>query len=404
MSRTRLVGSAAVGFLLAGLVLARGKGRLRLAPSDHRGHSGGIALSSGQTAETVISHPSAGAHAPRAHGATGARVHARHPVVAWLGRQFGTITAITAVAGLMFSGFKLYDDHQTSKQQLENSALQTREQVFLQAVNQLKEQNDAVRLGGVYALEQIANEVEADHWRAIQILVAELHALRPWPADATAAASPTTGARSGAVPSVDPLVDAVLRILSQRKAQWETPDQRIDLSRLDLENANLSSANLSDALFDNSNLHGAVLANARLQHAEFRAADLSLSYLSAADFGGADLSGAVLASAYLNLANLNGAVLGGAILTNAVLSGAVLSGAVLTYANLRGANLRHANLRGADLRGADLTFTNLDGADLHGANLQQTVGLTQEQLSVAIVDNTTNVPAGLPATPPANAQ
>ncbi len=104
-----------------------------------------------------------------------------------------------------------------------------------------------------------------------------------------------------------------------------------------------------------------------------------------------DLSGYDLSHRYLAHANLRNAQL---VNTNFFM--ADLSGAMLINANLADADLSGANLTGADLRGARLTGANLLVADLQdtillGANLLDTRNLTQQQLSAAIYNGTTQL-------------
>jgi uncharacterized protein YjbI with pentapeptide repeats len=77
------------------------------------------------------------------------------------------------------------------------------------------------------------------------------------------------------------------------------------------------------------------------------------------------------------------------------LAGAGLRGADLRGASLRGALLIGADLRRADLRLADVTGADLRGADLRGADLSSTLFLTQSQLTVAVGDAATQIPASL---------
>ncbi len=70
--------------------------------------------------------------------------------------------------------------------------------------------------------------------------------------------------------------------------------------------------------------------------------------------------------------------------------GANLDGANLFEADLRGVNLTNASLRGANMRKARLEGTILKGADLTAAQ-----NLTWEQLSHAIIDETTLLPEEL---------
>lgn len=81
------------------------------------------------------------------------------------------------------------------------------------------------------------------------------------------------------------------------------------------------------------------------------------------------------------------------------LAGRALVGADLRRTDLRGADLRSAVLLGADLRGVDLDRADLGGADLRatrlaGADLSGALFLRPAQLSSALGDGRTRLPAG----------
>ena len=138
------------------------------------------------------------------------------------------------------------------------------------------------------------------------------------------------------------------------------------------------------------------------ERADFRAIDLS----------GEDLSKAKLVEMYRNglgdgkiqrevfppeiwrilMGSLSGANFAGANLSEANFSETSLSNADLTGANLSGANLRKANLRMAELGGADLTGADLAEANLKAAYLKNAIGLTQDQIKSAILDEFTHLP------------
>ncbi|HEV2913258.1 MAG TPA: pentapeptide repeat-containing protein [Pyrinomonadaceae bacterium] len=86
-----------------------------------------------------------------------------------------------------------------------------------------------------------------------------------------------------------------------------------------------------------------------------------------------NLRGVILKAEESDGAHFEGVLLSRANLENAKLRGIHLEGAVLA-----GANLKNAILYGAHMEDTDLT-----GADLEGADLQDTIGLTIEQVRVA---------------------
>ena len=114
-------------------------------------------------------------------------------------------------------------------------------------------------------------------------------------------------------------------------------------------------------------------------------ANLSGADLSKANLSGANLSRANLSRANLFRANLSGGPvnLEDADLSDANLWDADLSGALLFRANLSGARLSLAKLSHADLSEADLSGAKLSYADLSGAKVDGVKGLLQEELDTA---------------------
>jgi len=147
-----------------------------------------------------------------------------------------------------------------------------------------------------------------------------------------------------------------------------------NLEGANLEGTNLIRANLREAYLVRANLQGAFLFGVDLRGAILGKADLRKAYLGGANLwdvnlAGADLAGANLRKANLRGANLTGADLAGAYLNEVSLRRANLTGANLTGTDLTGVNLEEAELEKVDLRGANLTGANLTGTDLRGANL-----------------------------------
>jgi hypothetical protein len=155
-----------------------------------------------------------------------------------------------------------------------------------------------VRLGGIYALERIANQSERDYWPIAEVLSTYVRENAP----------PTR------LPHPPADIQAILTVLGRRDRKWERKNQRLDLSDTDIHGANL------------------------------RGAYLRRAYLSRADLSEAVLSEAVLSEAYLSRANLRGACLSGACLSRANLGEAYLSGADLSRADLIGADLSEVDL------------------------------------------------------------
>jgi len=190
---------------------------------------------------------------------------------------------------------------------------------YATAIEQLGSERLDVPIGGIYALQRIADDSARHHRAVMEVLTAFIgehsHEQRPPP-------DPGGQAREQ---SPRPDVQAALTVVGRRLTQRDI--RPVDLARADLAGANLLQADLAGAALHGADLTGAVLANAVLARAELLAAKLVRADLTGADLGGARLTGADLTRADLT----------GADLTDADLTGATLTGADLTRTELTGA-------------------------------------------------------------------
>jgi uncharacterized protein YjbI with pentapeptide repeats len=227
---------------------------------------------------------------------------------------------------------------------------------FSQAIAHLASDKMEVRLGGIYTLERIAQESPAEHWMTIEVLTAfvrersaaQLEQHQPQPS----AIDPKEPRQLQRLPKIPTDIQAVMTVLNRRDVSLDRRDRAIELRE--------------------SNL---------------RAADLN-----GVELWGADLWKVNLREAQLWQAKLVGAFLGRANLCDASLWKADLEGAYLWKANLAGANLSEANLTEANLEGSNLKGANLHQTNLVNTDLRKVVGLTKQQLSKAIYDDTTQLP------------
>jgi uncharacterized protein YjbI with pentapeptide repeats len=216
---------------------------------------------------------------------------------------------------------------------------------FSKAVELLVDEKLEARLGGIYALERIAQDSQKDHWTIVEILTAFVrqNSKSKPKSENEAELQSSEPERIKLIGHQD--IQAVLTVIGRRK--WiETEGKNklllvyVDLSKVDLYEANLSRAYMFFA-------------------------DLSKAYLNGADFRFTLLQDANLSGAYLRRTNLS----------YADLSGANLSSALLTDADLS-----FANLENADLNSADFERANLNNARLKDANLTKVKNLTLIQL------------------------
>jgi uncharacterized protein YjbI with pentapeptide repeats len=210
---------------------------------------------------------------------------------------------------------------------------------FTRAIEQLGAVDTAgnpaieIRLGGIYALERIANESDKDYWPIMEILTAYIREN-----------SPSIGIKNEDIHgvlkqekiSLD--IQAILTVIRRRKNSFNDGESNsLDLSSsylgwTDLRKVNLADANLQGANLYGSGLQGAnfekaileevIFKDANLKGTNFQEAKLSLSEFEKASlieaiFIKADLTGADFIEADLQRANFEKAILGGASLKGA---------------------------------------------------------------------------------------
>lgn len=340
------------------------------------------------------------------------------------------LSGVAVVSGLIFAWQQLGSTYRTV-QLTEQRAITDR---FASAVAQLASGDLSVRMGGVYALEQIARESDREYLPVMQVLAAFIRERRQVvPSPIGAAATPVALDYDAIVAGIeeadnaedrarlmgaliryappDDVRAAVLAIASRTPVQVRLEDgagiECLDLSFVRLPamfvppGATFAGTCIPFGDFFGAELTGVDFSNSLLADASFRGTLIEKarfvdSNLDNAVFVDADASGARFDGANLTDADLSAAILDGAGFQRAVLAGAKFDDAVLRGSDLSEADASRGSFAGADLTGANLTGTNLSGADLSRA-----VGLTDEQLAAAIVDEATRLPGPaslLPAT------
>ena len=144
---------------------------------------------------------------------------------------------------------------------------------FTKAVEQLGDKESmAVRLGGIYALEKIAQDApERYHWTVMEVLCAYVRDhKRPEPEEGEE------------IPPCPTDIKAICSVLKRRDS--ENQNLELDLRGADLRRANLWRAQL----------RGAWLPRARLERAWLAGANLAGSYLLDTNLRGTNLEGACL--------------------------------------------------------------------------------------------------------------
>ena len=360
-----------------------------------------------------------------------------------------TLGGVIVLLGLYFTWRRVTAAEKTVAISLEGQITER----FTRAIDHLGATDDAgnkkleIRLGGIYGLQQIAQDSDKFYWQIMEVLTAYIRMnapvrpslpplapppkrlllhlrelaskLRSFNASALMRQKrqeelrPTTARIIRRRPPRPPAdIEGALLALAHRKYSYGAGEDRIlDLRRTDLRGANLSNFNFNGAWFDHSRLDGATLSGGQFIGADFSSChlegvSLGQCHLEDADFSHAHLEGVWLGGAHLEGAFFYRSHLEGASLYQAHLKGADFDSAHLEGAKFgkpsnwmasgpEGANLEGAFFGRAHLRGTSFEKVDLTGADFRWADLREAKGLTRAQLEKAITDETTRLPMGL---------
>jgi hypothetical protein len=245
--------------------------------------------------------------------------------------QLLTVLAVLVGAGL---GFRQLAEDRDQASKDRDQAIQDRQltrqgqasERFTRAIDQLGSSRVETRIGGIYGLDQIAEQTPENTGPVGEVLLAWLNSrprrrepsgnfLREDAPDVQAALTVLTGGQRYST------------IVANRLDLQGMALARADLRGADLTGAHLDDANLNHAQLDGANLREAFLRRAQLREALLRGADLGFAFLHGADLRGANLTGVDLTGAILDRTDLRGAFLHGAFLDGALLDGADLRGA-----------------------------------------------------------------------------
>jgi len=151
---------------------------------------------------------------------------------------------------------------------------------FTKAITQLGDNNLAVRLGGIYALERIARDSESDHRSVMEVLTAFVReyshgrAIPPWAwVSMLFVKDRLPEDRAKSQPPAD--IQAILTVIGRRTRTFKNGEvQPLDLHNTNLQGALLEGAQLQGAYLADAQLQGANLRHAQLQDASLKSAQL----------------------------------------------------------------------------------------------------------------------------------
>jgi Pentapeptide repeats (8 copies) len=206
-------------------------------------------------------------------------------------------TLVQALGGLILSitAWVGYQNFRIGEKNLKVAEDKQVNERFSKSIEHLGHDKIDIRLGGIYALEQIAIDSSKYHWTIVEILSAYIREKSPID-NQLRNLSDTYSQKV----TID--IQAALIVLGRRKIEQDPQGKKIDLRRANLPKVQIPQAKLSGANLTEANLREANLVGATLREADLRKAHLS----------GADLRGVNL----LHLKNLTQEQIDSAIIDN----------------------------------------------------------------------------------------
>jgi hypothetical protein len=270
------------------------------------------------------------------------RIHAQDELLKTVA-QF--IAGIALIATVILTWYQVRETIQGTRDQIELTRRGQLADRFKDAVQQLGSDQNTLRIGGIFTLEQISKESPNEYLTSTTlILTAYLRneltlkayesastKREDWPSSAVKAALMVLGRREIRDENEFPNLSQVML----RKADLTDVGklEQLRLDGADLSEANLSGINLTRVLLRGAKLAGTNLSNSNLSKADLSNADLSIRKNVPTDLFNATLNDAILESTKLTGARLSLAHMDRAILINADLTAARMLSTRLTDAN-----------------------------------------------------------------------
>jgi uncharacterized protein YjbI with pentapeptide repeats len=289
-------------------------------------------------------------------------------------------TLVQAIGGIILSitAYVGYCNFRVGEKNLKVTEDKQVTERFSKSIEHLGSEKIDVRLGGVYALEQIAIDSSKYHWTIMEILSAFVR----------------EKSKKSALEKekVKEDIQAALTVMARRKIEQDPQGKRINLKQV-----NMRFIELQEASINGFNLSFANFMYADFSRGDFSNSDLRNSNLSRADFSDANFSGSDLRNVDFCKANISGANFNEANLSNADLSFHDHEDHEEYIDDPRDHEYdytSHWDLA-ATLSGAIMTDARLSSTKLDGADLSKSVGLTKQQLDSAIINEYTELPDSL---------
>ncbi|MEM0979694.1 MAG: pentapeptide repeat-containing protein [Cyanobacteria bacterium P01_H01_bin.58] len=221
-------------------------------------------------------------------------------------RSQAGITLIQTIATIV-GGIAIFWNIVLSRRQLAASQEQNITERFSVAVEQLGHEQTAVRIGGIYSLERIAQDSPRDYWTIMEILAAFIRDRRNWIAWEDLPEEP----------KIEKDITPAIIVLGRCDRSQQPANSPIYLQSCDFRRCAFINDNFPNTLFHKSHFGQANLSGSNFQGSSFRRSNLTDANLKNADFSNTNLTRSKLNRADVTNCNFQNADISEADLSHA---------------------------------------------------------------------------------------
>ena len=234
---------------------------------------------------------------------------------------------------------------------------------FYKAVEQLGNiapKNQAVQIGGVFALERIAIDSPKDHWTIMEVLCSYIRMNSPvaGPYEKVVGHANLHKKNKGGSSNTifpDHVIQTIITVLGRRNTLRESVSERLDLRNTYLRGANFTGGDFSKTLFDGSHLEWSKFNHANLENTSFN-------------------------DSHMEMASLRNTTMIKSSFIDSYMEGADLRNSNLSDSNLLYSHIQDSIVNNCNVKGAKFDLANITNVDIGGF-----VNLTDEQIGEAVV-------------------
>ena len=302
---------------------------------------------------------------------------------------FIILAAAFGIPFVIWRTFVAQQQANAAERQADTAERRLRNEIYEKGAAMLGDSTPSVRLGGIYSLKRLANDMPDEYQDQVMEL---LCAFVRNPTREEGNARSTGDANSARVPRImRDDVQTVMNIIVRRHLELREGSTWSKHKPIDLRGAKLQAVDAIEGDLAGALLHDANLAKGQLRNATLAQAQMARGVLKGADVSAARLEGCRFANSDLSGIMANGADLSRSTITSVDASGAIANETRFSRSNISGSRFDRAVLQRAKLDRCSIANTDFTGASMLRADLSGTKFRTATRVTLTTGGATSEV-------------